>query len=163
MSDNAAPRRRTSVLALLCLASGVAACAPASLVPVDSIEVRMVAHAAAWQASYVVPRPDGAATEIPTGREVHVPIGAEVRFALQSLDYVSDFTLPGLGLRDFCAPGLPSEIRFTARQRGRFALRGDQLCGLPHTDKSRGWLVVEDAESFRLWVAGRARGASVTG
>ncbi len=163
MSANAAPRRRIRVLATVCLAAGLAACAPATLVPTDSVEVRMVAHAAAWQASYLVARPDGAATEIPTGREVHVPIGAEVRFALQSLDYISDFTLPGLGLRDFCAPGLPSEIRFTANQPGRFALRGDQLCGLPHTEKSRGWLVVEDAAAFRLWVARRARGAGITG
>ena len=32
------------------------------------------------------------------------------------------------------------------------SLRGDELCGLPHTDKTRGLLVVEDAAAFRAWV-----------
>ena len=163
MSSPAARRRRTSVIASISLAAGLAACAGPPVVRTDEVEVRMVAHAAAWQASYLVERPGGGATEIPTGREVHVPIGAEVIFAISSLDYVSDFALPGLGLRDFCAPGLPSEIRFTASREGRFALRGDQLCGLPHGDRSRGWLVVEAPGAFRDWVQGRARVASRTG
>lgn len=153
--------RRSPVIATLVLAAGLTACSRPPALRTDTVEVRMVAHAAAWQASYVLaPQGNGAATEVPTGREVHVPIGAEVRFALTSLDYISDFTLPGLGLRDFCAPGLPSEIRFTADRAGRFALRGDQLCGLPHTDRSRGWLIVEDATAFRSWVERRARGVT---
>lgn len=163
MPDPAARRRRIACLATLSLAIPPAACAPAPPVRTDSVEVRMVAQAAAWQASYLVTRPGGAAAEIPTGREVHVPLGAEVRIGLQSLDYISNFTLPALGLRDFCAPGLPSEIRFTADRPGRFPLRGDQLCGLPHTETSRGWLVVEDAAAFRDWVERRARGAGVAG
>jgi len=122
----------------------------------QSVVVRMLAHDTTWQATYVVTQPHGVA-EIPTGREVHVPLGAEVVLALASRDYISDFTLPGLGLRDFAAPGLPSEFRFRADRLGRFDLRGDELCGRPHDERSRGWLVVEDPASFRAWVDRRAR------
>lgn len=118
----------------------------------------MVAHDTTWQASYLVARPHGVA-EIPTGREVHVPLGAEVVLALASRDYISDFALPRLGLRDFAAPGLPSEFRFRAMRPGRFDLRGDELCGRPHDERSRGWLVVEDPDAFRAWVDRQARGA----
>ena len=132
------------------------ACRARPQASLDSIAVRMVAHDTTWQAAYVVPQPRGVA-EIPTGREVHVPVGAEVVLALASRDYISVFTLPALGLRDFAAPGLPSEFRFVAARPGRFALRGDELCGRPHDDRSRGWLVVEDAAAFRAWVDRRAR------
>ncbi|HET8947352.1 MAG TPA: hypothetical protein VFQ07_10245 [Candidatus Polarisedimenticolia bacterium] len=145
----------TKVGVVVILAASIAcrARAPARL---DSIEVRMVAHDTTWQAAYLVAETRGVA-EIPTGREVHVPIGAEVVLALASRDYISDFTLPALGLRDFAAPGLPSEFRFVAEHPGRFALRGDELCGRPHDDRSRGWLVVEDAASYRAWVDRRTR------
>ena len=122
----------------------------------DAVEVRMVAHDTTWQATYLLDRSHGVA-EVPTGREVHVPVGAEVVLALASRDYISDFTLPALGLRDFAAPGLPSEFRFVAERPGRYALRGDELCGRPHDERSRGWLVVEDAASFRAWVDRRTR------
>ena len=65
---------------------------------------------------------------------------------------------PELGLRDFAAPDLPSEFRFRADRTGRYSVRGDELCGLPHTDRARGTLVVEDSESFRAWVRKRTEG-----
>jgi cytochrome c oxidase subunit II len=129
----------------------------ARAVRVDTVEVRLVAQDTSWHASYVIQ--DGhRATEVPTGREVHVPLGAEVRLALSSRDYISDFRVPELGLRDFAAPELPSEFRFRADRRGRYDVRGDELCGLPHTDKTRGTLVVEDPASFRTWVRTRTEG-----
>ena len=77
---------------------------------------------------------------------------------LRGTVWVADFRLSGLWLRDFAAPELPSEFRFRADHAGRYDLRGDELCGLPHTDKNRGWLIVEDPASFRAWVQKRARG-----
>jgi len=90
---------------------------------------------------------------------VHVPIGADVRLVLTSRTYISDFRLPALGLRDFAAPDLPSEFRFRAVRAGRYDVRGDELCGRPHTDKTRGWLVVEDAESFQSWIRRQRQGS----
>jgi heme/copper-type cytochrome/quinol oxidase subunit 2 len=122
-----------------------------------TLEVRMVAHDTTWHAAYLIPDARGTRAEVPTGREVHVPLGAQVTLELASRDYVSDFALPGLGLRDFAAPGLPSEFRFRATRLGRFLLRGDELCGRPHDERTRGLLVVEDPAAFRAWLLERSR------
>jgi cytochrome c oxidase subunit 2 len=127
-------------------------------VRIDAIEVRLVAEDRSWRASYLLPQHGGPALAVPTEREVHVPLGADVRLGLTSRDYIADFRLSGLGLRDFAAPELPSEFRFRADHAGRYDLRGDELCGLPHTDKTRGWLIVEDPASFRAWVQKRMQG-----
>jgi cytochrome c oxidase subunit II len=127
-------------------------------VRVDAVEVRLVAEDRSWRASYLLPQHGGPALAVPTEREVHVPLGADVRLGLTSRDYIADFRLSGLGLRDFAAPELPSEFRFRADHVGRYDLRGDELCGLPHTDKTRGWLIVEDPASFRAWVQKRMQG-----
>ena len=122
------------------------------------MHVRLVAEDTSWHAVYLMSESSGRTNEIPTDREVHVPLGASVRLVLTSRDYISDFTVPELGLRDFAAPDLPSEFRFQATRAGRFALRGDELCGLPHTDKTRGWLIVEEAAQFKRWVEDRTQG-----
>jgi cytochrome c oxidase subunit 2 len=132
-------------------------CRARASIRVDAVDVRLVAQDTSWHASYILRRAQQA-TEVPTGREVHVPLGADVRLALSSRDYISDFTVPELGLRDFAAPDLPSEFRFRADRVGRYSVRGDELCGLPHTDRARGTLVVEDSESFRAWVRKQTEG-----
>jgi heme/copper-type cytochrome/quinol oxidase subunit 2 len=123
---------------------------------VDAVEVRLVAQDTSWHASYLLHGARGA-TEVATGREIHVPLGANLRLALTSRDYISDFKVPELGLRDFAAPDLPSEFRFHADRAGRYDVRGDELCGLPHTEKTRGVLVVEDPASFVVWLETRAK------
>ena len=117
----------------------------------------MVAHDTTWHAAYLVEGPAGRAAEVPTGREVHVPLGAEVTLALASTVYISDFALPDLGLRDCAAPGLPSTLRFRADRPGRYVLRGDELCGRPHDERSRGLLIVEDPAAFQAWLRVRTR------
>jgi cytochrome c oxidase subunit 2 len=142
----------------LAVVTSLGGCETGPAVRVDAVDVRLVAQDTSWQAFYLIPERHGGATVVPTGREVHVPLGADVRLALTSRDYVSDFTLPQLGLRDFAAPDLPSELHFRADRAGRYDVRGDELCGLPHTDKTRGWLVVENADSFRAWIRKRTQG-----
>jgi cytochrome c oxidase subunit 2 len=165
--DYASPRQdpvddrgRSALCAAMALIASVAsvtslsACDRRPAIPIDVIDVRLVAQSTSWQASYLLPEAHGT-SDLTTGREIHVPVGAEVRLALTSRDYISDFRLPELGLRDFAAPELPSEFRFRAEHTGRFELRGDELCGLPHTDASRGALVVEDSASYRRWIEQR--------
>ena len=151
-------RDRIGLACGLAAVAGLGGCDARPAVRVDAVDVRLVAQDTSWHATYVMPERHGAARSVPTGREVHVPLGAEVRLALTSRDYISDFTLPQLGLRDFAAPDLPSEIHFRADRAGRYDMSGDELCGLPHTDKTRGWLVVEDAASYRAWVRKRTQG-----
>ena len=124
----------------------------------DGVDVRLDGEGSTWRASLLLPAGKaGAVLEVPVGREVHVPLGAEVRFALTSRDYICDFSLPELDARDFAAPELPGQLRVRPGHVGRYQLRGDELCGLPHGDQARGVLVVEDHGSWKSWVAARRR------
>jgi cytochrome c oxidase subunit 2 len=123
----------------------------------DAVSVRLVSQDTSWRASYLILASQGE-VEVETGRDVHVPLGADVRLTLASRDYISDFQVPELGLRDFAAPGLPSEFHFRASRIGRYDLRGDELCGRPHTDRTRGTLTVEAPAAYQTWVRSRTRG-----
>jgi cytochrome c oxidase subunit 2 len=109
------------------------------------VEIRVLAEDTSWSAFYL---PD----EVSTGREVHVPLGADVSLTLTSRNYVSLFFMPAFALRDFASPGLPGTFRFRADQVGSYELRGDELCGLPHGEKTRGRVVVEEPEAFQSWL-----------
>jgi heme/copper-type cytochrome/quinol oxidase subunit 2 len=155
-------REVTKIIIAMLVAGAAVGCragpvASVHVADMRSIEVRMVAHDTTWHAAYIIEEPAGRAAEVPTGREVHVPLGAEVTLALTSTVYISDFALPDLGLRDFAAPGLPSELRFRADRPGRYVLRGDELCGRPHDERSRGVLIVEEPPAFRAWLQKRTR------
>jgi heme/copper-type cytochrome/quinol oxidase subunit 2 len=143
-------------LALLLLFAGCDTQPPAR---VDVVNVRLVAHDRSWHASYVVADATNRSAEVPTGREVHVPLGAGVHLMLASPDFISAFTVSDLDLRHFAAPDLPSQVTFFADHVGRYELRGDELCGRPHTDRARGWLVVEPPTAFQDWVRKRTREA----
>ena len=132
------------LVVVIAMAAASAACQVTPKADVRAVEVRMVAHWPTWNATYLIEEPHGPAMEIPTGREVHVPLGATVTLALVSPVFISDFRLPALGLRDFAAPGLPSTFRFRADRPGRYRLQGDELWGRPHHERSRRWRVVGD-------------------
>ena len=136
----------------------MAGCASGPPIPLDAVSVHIRAQRTTWHASYVLARPEGRAVEVATGREIHVPLGASVTIALASGEYIADFAMPGLGLHDFAAPGLPAELHFRASRAGHYDVRGAEMCGLPHDDRSRGLLIVEDAEAYRAWVLKHARG-----
>jgi cytochrome c oxidase subunit 2 len=128
-------------------------------VPIDSVAVRVLAQDVSWSGSYLLPA--GAGTrEIPTGREVHLPLGADVRLTLQSRDYICLFNMPGLSLRDFASPGLAGSFHFRATQKGSFPFNGDELCGLPHGEKTRGQFIVEEPAEFQAWVHAQSKKAS---
>ena len=135
----------------------VGGCASAVPVRTDVVDVHMVAQDRGWRASYLVDDSERGSIEVPTGREVHVPLGAAVHLTLASDEYVSIFTVPDLDLRRFAAPRRPSTLTFFADRVGRYEVRGDEMCGLPHTDRARGWLVVEPADAFQAWMRRQIR------
>ena len=140
--------------AVACALSGLllAACETPTPIRLDMVDVSLVAEKQSWDASYLLNDAAERSTEVPTGREVHVPLGAFVRLKLTSRYFVSDFRISDLDLRDFTSPGLPSELVFHANRPDRFEVRGEELCGRPHTDRTRGLLVVEDSGAFQDWV-----------
>ena len=141
-----------AILLLLTLLLSVVACGPELPVPVDIVTVRLVAQDRSWHASYAL---DG--IDVPTGREVHVPLGAGVRLALSSPDFISTFTVDDLDLRHFAAPDLPKQVTFFASRVGRHELRGDEMCGRPQTEHASGWLVIDRPSDYQEWVRTRAR------
>jgi heme/copper-type cytochrome/quinol oxidase subunit 2 len=139
-------------------AAGVLATARAPMpVPVDAVRVEMTARRADWRAMYRFPDAVGPAREIATGREVHVPLGAVVSLTMLSREYIATFDAPTLGLRDFAAPGLPGRFEFTASTAGRFEVRADEMCGLPHPEQFVGLVVVETKDAYRAWVRARLK------
>lgn len=143
--------------ALVCMAVMVGACREAVPLPVDLVQVEMTAHKADWKAAYQLANADGTVRAIDTGREVHVPIGSTVTLMMTSAEYIATFDAPGLGLRDFAAPGLPGTFEFHATASGRFEVRADEMCGLPHPEQFVGAVVVESADAYRAWVRERMK------
>ena len=151
--------RRAAALACAVIGSLLTACEAPIPIRTDMVDVSLVAEKRTWDASYLLSDSTEGSKEVPTGREVHVPLGAFVRLKLTSRYFVSDFRISDLDLRDFTAPGLPSELVFHANRPGRFEVRGEELCGRPHTDRTRGLLVVEDRGAFQDWVRKHMRRA----
>jgi len=118
---------------------------------IEHVEVRVFAEDTSWSASYL---PEG----VSTGREVHVPLGADVSLTLASRSYVALFSMPAFALRDFASPGLPGIFHFRADRAGSYELRGDELCGMPHDERTRGRVVIEEPDAFRAWVNARRVG-----
>jgi len=143
----------TGVAALVCSAG----CAGDLPVPVNAVSVELTAHRTDWNAAYLLPGRQGSENKVSTGREVHVPRGAAVTLVFSSRENISNFYAPDLGLREFAAPGLPGHFRFRADEAGRYELRAEELCGLPHPERLVGVVVVEPPEAFQAWVRGRAR------
>jgi cytochrome c oxidase subunit II len=114
----------------------------------DHVEVRVVAADTSWSASYFP-------QNLATGRDVHVPLGAEVSLALASRDFVALFSVPSLGLRDFASPGLAGTLRFRADREGSYELRAEELCGQPHGERTRGRILVEEPAAFWSWLDSR--------
>ncbi len=139
-------------------ASTLGACGlSAAAVPIDRVTVRVRAQDLAWSASYSIER-NGKVEEIATGREIHLPIGAQVTLRLESRDFICIFAAPGVALHDFASPGLSGEFSLRPEHAARVELRGDEMCGQPHGEKTRGWLIIEDPQAFQRWVSQRSRG-----
>lgn len=153
--------------AALCGLAAIAGCAGGPAIEEhalrDGVDVRLDGEGQTWRASLLLPTAGGRTLEIALGREVHVPLGADVRFALASRDYICDFSLPELGARDFAAPGVPGALRVRPPRAGRYLLRGDEMCGLPHGEQAVGWLVVEDHATWRAWLTAKVRAARSEG
>ncbi len=130
---------------------------PPQEIPIDVVQVSVKAQDTAWSAAYLFQAAPGAVREVATGREVHLPLGANVELSLESRDFICLFAMPGLQLRDFAAPGVAGRFQFRAERSGSYEFRGDEMCGLPHTEKTRGRFVIEEPAAFQAWVHDREK------
>ncbi len=88
-------------------------------------------------------------TGITTG-ELHVPIGKEVQINMTANDVIHAFWVPEFRLKQDAIPGRQSEIRFTPRTEGDYALICAELCG-PYHGAMRTTVVVESQQAFDKW------------
>ncbi|WP_100898843.1 cytochrome c oxidase subunit II [Nostoc flagelliforme] len=88
-------------------------------------------------------------TGITTG-EMHVPIGREVQINMTANDVIHAFWVPEFRLKQDAIPGRQSEIRFTPKKAGDYALICAELCG-PYHGAMRASVVVETEEAFDKW------------
>ncbi|NDJ22011.1 cytochrome C oxidase subunit II [Nostoc sp. B(2019)] len=89
-------------------------------------------------------------TGITTG-EMHVPIGKEVQINMTANDVIHAFWVPEFRLKQDAIPGRQSEIRFTPKKAGDYALICAELCG-PYHGAMRASVIVETQEAFDKWV-----------
>ncbi|BAY89999.1 MULTISPECIES: cytochrome c oxidase subunit II [unclassified Tolypothrix] len=88
-------------------------------------------------------------TGITTG-EMHLPIGREVKINMTANDVIHAFWVPEFRLKQDAIPGRQTELRFTPRTAGDYALVCAELCG-PYHGAMRAPIVVETAEAFDKW------------
>lgn len=105
-----------------------------------------------WQLHY--PGPDGqlgTADDIHAVRHPHVPVDTEIRFQLNSQDYLYTFAVPQLKLNELVVPDLTFSLEFLVNKVGKIEFRGDQFCGYTHPELS-GSLIVESQKDFKAWL-----------
>ncbi len=84
--------------------------------------------------------------------DLHLPAGTRVSARLKSQDALYVFNVPELGLRQIAVPDLEFALAFETGRPGRFALRGDPMCGAAHPALAAD-LVVEPPPEFSAWLA----------
>jgi cytochrome c oxidase subunit 2 len=86
-----------------------------------------------------------------TSGELHLPIGREVLINMTANDVIHAFWVPEFRLKQDAIPGRQSEIRFTPRKAGDYALICAELCG-PYHGAMRTQVVVEPPADFDKWM-----------
>ena len=67
-----------------------------------------------------------------TPNEIHVPVGAEVRFRATSADVIHGFMLEGTWLNAMLIPGEVTELVYRFQERGEHLLICHEYCGRGH-------------------------------
>ncbi len=138
-------------------ASGPAQDNPGAAI-LDLCPVEMTGTRTGWRVRY--PGADGQLAtpdDVLLAGDVHVPQDANIVLKLHSSDYVYILAIPELGLKEAAVPGLEFRLEFRPCHAGRFALKGDQLCGEPdpHPELQRK-LIVEPRDRFLAWLNGQS-------
>jgi cytochrome c oxidase subunit 2 len=106
------------------------------------IEVKAVQFT--WSFTY----PDA---EVTSG-VLHVPVGEQIEFQLESDDVIHSFWVPEWRLKQDLVPGNPQRVIITPDQIGTFPLVCTELCGLGHSTM-RAVVVAESRADFDKWLA----------
>jgi len=120
--------------------------------PVESLAVEVEGRDFHW--SYRFPGRDGrlgTPDDLRASGPLHLPVGADIELRLTSRDFVYQLELPHLGLKEIAIPERTFAMQFSTDREGRFELRGDEFCGLPHESLITE-LVIESQDEFHRWL-----------
>jgi cytochrome c oxidase subunit 2 len=93
--------------------------------------------------------------------ELHVPLGVPVKLTMTSEDVIHDFYVPAFRIKKDVLPGRYTSIWFQATQTGKFHFFCAQYCGMEHAGMI-GWVYVMTPGDYEVWLAGGAKGESMT-
>jgi len=133
----------------------VVGCGPAAAPPLPiegPIEIVVTGTNYRWQVRN--PGLDGILRtndDIQTDQEIRVPIDADVRLDLKSLDYLYTFSVPELNLREIAVPDLAFTLEFNLQREGQYELRCEQLCGILKP-MVLGSLIAMTREDYSKWL-----------
>jgi cytochrome c oxidase subunit 2 len=110
------------------------------------MNVRVVGEQFAWTFYY---KRDG--QEV-ASNQLHVPLGKQVKFTLQSKDVLHDFWVPAFRMKKDVVPGIDVTYSVTHNLKGAYPIVCAELCGLGHA-VMRATATVEDQRTFDAWLA----------
>ena len=101
----------------------------------------------------------GAAPEVTTANELHLPVGVPVEVAVRSADVIHSFWIPALAGKIDLIPGRVNVTRFAAAAAGAFRGQCAEFCGAQHAHMAFG-VVAQGRAEFAAWRQARAAPAA---
>lgn len=120
--------------------------------PEPDAKVRIVSQQWAW--SFVHEGADGKLDtddDIRTVEELHVEVGKNYHFILESRDVLHSFSVPAFRLKQDAIPGREITGWFQATQTGTFDIQCAEICGVAHGIMAAR-IVVDSPEDYAAWV-----------
>jgi cytochrome c oxidase subunit 2 len=114
------------------------------------LHVTVVASQWQWQFQYTDPEfaaPDGSPL---TTKELHMPVGREVGFTLESRDVIHSFWVPKLAGKLDVIPSRHNQLRFNATEAGTYSAQCAEFCGIGHP-AMRFTVIAQSADDFKTW------------
>jgi cytochrome c oxidase subunit II len=124
--------------------------------PASEIQVGVTAQQFAWSFQYPPSVTAGAPVE---SRELYLPKGESVNFAMHSKDVIHAFWIPSFRLQEDVVPGITTHYRATPDRLGTYQIVCNLLCGLGHSLMRASVHVVAPAQ-FHAWLKSRASAAA---
>src|SRR5688572_28028354 len=107
-----------------------------------------------WRVRYILP--DGETVEL--ANEIHLPVGEQVEFELDSPDVIHSFWIPSLGGKVDMIPGRVTRLVLNPTKVGLFRGVCAEYCGASHA-LMRFSVVVQEMDEFGRWLTDQAKPA----
>ena len=119
--------------------------------------IAITAHRWWWEATY---RSGDTDQNFSTANEIHIPVGAPVRFTLASADLIHSFWVPALGGKTDVIPGQTNVTWLKADHAGSYRGQCSEYCGAQHAHMAF-TIVADPPAAFESWRAAQAKPAAI--